>query len=150
MQLATTLRLVATLALGTAIVPLATPAAAAEQVEAKARVDVTVKSTEGDSVHLAASHVAWDGSATLRKSADDHEHAVEISMRRVEDRVKVTLSYALDGAVIVTTQDLSATIATPVTIASPDGKSEVVFTVKAEAPRKKIEIDGGEDPISGV
>jgi hypothetical protein len=148
MQLASRFALV--FALGTAVVPFATPASAAEQVEEKARVDVTVKPADGDSVHLAASHVAWDGSTTLKKAADDHEHAVEISMRRVDDRIKLTLSYALDGAVVVTTQDLSASIATPVKIASPDGKAEVVFTVKAEAPRKKIEVADGDDPISGV
>ena len=88
MQFAQTLRLVAALALVTATVPFANPASAAEQVEAKAHVDVTVKPVDGDSVHLAASHLAWDGSATLRKSAGDHDHKVEISMHRDADRVK--------------------------------------------------------------
>lgn len=153
MQLGTLAFVAGTLAFGIAFAPLTTPAHAAEvETETRAQLDVIVKSTEGTKVRLGARQVAWDGTATLRKSAGDHEHAVEISMRRSADggRIHVDLSYAVDGATLVASQDLDAALAQSVRVASADGKAEVVFVIKAEAPRERIEIDDSDDPLGGL
>jgi hypothetical protein len=135
------------------LAPFVGPAYAAEgQPETTAQVDVTVKAGGADAVHLVARQLAWDSSATLRKSADDHEHAVAIGLRRSDDgqRIHVAVRYVLDGAAVVTERDVAANLAEPVRLASEDGKAEVVFVIHADAPRKRIEIDDSDDPLGGL
>lgn len=156
MQLRTLAFAVGTSFSALALAPLAAPAHAAqtegEQPETTAQVDVTVRSSGAEAVHLGARQVAWDGNATLRKSADDHEHAVAIGLRRSDDgqRIHVALRYVLDGATVVTERDVAANLAEPVRLASEDGKAEVVFVIHADAPRKRIEIDDNDDPLGGL
>ncbi len=142
-----------TLAFGVALAPLGSTTVHASDAptEAQAHVDVTVTSG-GAAVHFAGRQLAWDGNAILRQVAGDHEHAVAIAMRRSEDgqQLHVALSYTLDGAIVVASQDVDASMAEPVRLASADGKSEIVFTVKAQAPRKPIEIDSSDDPLGGL
>jgi hypothetical protein len=136
-----------------ALAPLAAPAQAAEsQPEATAQIDVTVKASDAEAVHFGARQVAWNGNATLRKSAGDHDHAVAIGLRRSEDgqRIHVAVRYVLDGAAVVTEHDVAANLAEPVRLASEDGRAEVVFVIHADAPRKRIEIDDSDDPLGGL
>jgi len=128
--------------------PLAASAADAPAPES-ARVEIRLSDAEGNTIEMIGEHLAYGDTHRLLETIDDHRHDVAIAMKRSDDgKLTVAFTYALDGAKVVERHDVPAKLAEPVKIATKGG--QVVFVVKAEAPREKLEVDGSDDPLGGL
>lgn len=131
-----------------AVLPVTVAAADAPAPEA-ARVEIALSDADGNTVQMVGQHLSWNDTHHLLETVGDRHHDVAIAMKRADDgKLSVALTYELDGAKVVERRNLKATLTEPVRIASEGG--EVVFVVRAEPPRAKIEVGGTDDPLGGL
>lgn len=123
---------------------------AAEAVApASARVEIHLHDATGADIDLVGEHLSWNETHRLASTVGEHRHAVAIAIEPSDDgALAVALTYERDGATVVQRKRLTANIAEPVTLV--EGEASVLFVVRAEAPRAKLEIDGSDDPLGGI
>lgn len=133
------------------VVTLPSFAIAAEQTPAPeaARIEIQLSDAEGQRVEMIGQHLSWNETHRLAEKVDDHSYDVAIAVKRAESgKLTVALTYEKDGAKIVEKRDVRAKLAEPVKLTA--GDAQVVFVVKAEPPREKLEVGGTDDPLGGI
>jgi hypothetical protein len=116
-----------------------------------ARVEIALSDADGNTVEMVGQNLSWNQTHRLRESVDDHQYGVSIAMKRGEgDKLTIALSYERDGAMVVERHDVRAKLAEPVRLASKAGDAQVVFVVRAEPPRGKLDVGGSDDPLGGI
>lgn len=123
---------------------------AAESVApTSARVEIHLHDAAGADIDLVGEHLRWNETHRLATTVGEHRHAVAIAIEPTDDgAVSVALTYERDGATVVERKRLTASMAEPVELV--EGEASVLFVVRAEAPRAKLEIDGSDDPLGGI
>lgn len=131
-----------------ALVAAPRPVGAAESVE-RAQVRVTVNDAAGNEVAVLSSAVAWNESAVMTIKLGGHEHKVSFALKRDDAAsFKMGVKYARDGKTVVNASEVDGKLTEPRRVDSADGSASVVFVVEPE--RKKLEVTGSDDPLSGM
>ncbi len=135
------------------VVTLPSLVSAADEAPAPeaARIEISLSDAEGHTVSMVGQHLSWNDTHRLHEAADDHRYDVAIAVKKGDaGKLTVALTYEKDGATIVERHDVRAKLAEPVKLASKAGDSTVVFVVRAEPPRGKLEVGGSDDPLGGL
>ncbi len=124
---------------------------AAESVE-RAHVRVTVNDAAGNEVAVLSSAVGWNESAVMTLKVGSREHKVSFALKRDDaESFKMGVRYARDGKTVVNASEVDGKLTEPRRIDSADGSASVVFVVENQAgERKKLEVTGSDDPLSGM
>lgn len=151
----------------TVTVPAA-PTLAADDAEAEVEtrevIDLELKiATDGRAVGSIAQLVLLDTETSLALEADGHEHAVDIKVRKADDKGKklaVTLGYQVDGDAVLASMTIEAS-AKKAKIVRSDG-GDVALSLKLAPktvsvdelpppPRPRVElVDDMNDPLAGI
>ncbi len=148
--------------------PASTVHAAATDADPQTRqvVDLQLEiATGGQSVARIAQLLELDTDTSLALSSDGHEHAVDIIVRKADERgrkLSVTLEYLRDGQAVLETVSVEAPAKKAKIVRSEEGDVALKFTlaprtVTAEEvpppPRRRPKIDIVEDtndPLAGL
>ena len=133
------------------------------EVETREVVDLELKiATEGRAVGSLTRLVELDKDTSLALQADGHEHAVDINVRKVDDKGKklsVTLGYQVDGEAVMESVTLEAAAKKAKVVRSDSGQvalslklaPKVVSVDELPPPRRHVDIvEGTDDPLAGL
>lgn len=152
-------------ALLTAAPATAVLAADDPQAEAPTRPAVQLDlriAVEGRAVGRIAQVVDFDTDTALALSADGHEHAVDISVRKVDEhgrKLAVTLGYRRDGEAVLETVTVEAAAKEAKIVRSEAGDvalrlelepTEVSTEPPPAPPRPKVVVEDTNDPLAGI
>lgn len=152
----------------------ATPALAADDAQAEAPTEIQTREVVGLELRIAAEGravgridqlVELDTDTALALQADGHEHAVDISVRKVDeggDTLAVTLGYRRDGEAVLETVTIEAAAKKAQIVRSEAGRVALSLTLSPkqvaveelptpEPPRPRVEIiEDTNDPLAGI
>lgn len=127
-------------------------------------VDLELKiAAEGRDVGRIAQLVHFDTKTSLALRADDHEHAIDIEVRKADDAGKtlsVTLGYQVDGEAVMSALTVEASAKQAKIVRSEGGEVALRFEVAPKVvsteelpapPRPRIELaEDTNDPLAGL
>lgn len=134
------------------------------EVETREVVDLELKiAAEGRAVGSIAQLVELDTETSLALQADGHEHAVDIKVRKADDKGKklaVTLGYQVDGQAVMKSLTIEAAAKKAKVVRSDGGQVALSLKLAPKVvavdelpppPRPRVDIvEDTDDPLAGL